>query len=604
MKMLNPFGPNPSFALLARRYHWTAAVVMVLAVVIGFLEGIGIGLLIPLLSTFTAKATTPLGGAVGMIARIADGHDRTERLLIVSSLILFFVLLKSAFQIAENVFLSWIDGRLGHDLRSALSERLHAVGYSFFLVQDPARLLNALATESWKAHDAVRVLLRQIAASGTVVIFAALLVVVSWRLFFFVALGGLITRLVQKQTEGRLRKLSTQTVSTYQALADRELFAVFGARIIRLFNQQKPEHRRFQESSNEARLANFRTDGLAGAQGPLLEAMHGVLFVVVLLIAMFTGTSLPVLAAFLVLMNRLQPHLRTLEQSGALFASAAGHFSEVEWLLAPGNKPPAPGGDRSFQGLNGDIVFENVTFDYGSRGEPALHNATFVLRRGRATALMGGSGAGKSTVINLLCRLLEPGSGAIKIGPQSLSTIKVSEWLDALAIAGQDIDLIDGTIAENIAYGRPGTSLTKIQDAVRAAHATFIDQLPQGLETLVGPRGLSLSGGQRQRVGIARALAREPQLLILDEATNAVDHDTELGILETLQSARTNMTIVVISHRMSTLNFCDDAIVLDRGKVVKEGPFATTLGYYEAQSADATGSDPGPTAPFPARAHS
>jgi subfamily B ATP-binding cassette protein MsbA len=200
---------------------------------------------------------------------------------------------------------------------------------------------------------------------------------------------------------------------------------------------------------------------------------------------------------------------------------------------------------------------------------------------------MGGSGAGKSTVVNLLCRLLEPESGTIKIGTQSLSKIKVAEWLDAIAIAGQDIELIDGTIAENVAYGRPETSISKIEDAIRAAHATFVDQLPQGLQTLVGPRGLSLSGGQRQRVGIARALAREPELLILDEATNAVDNETETGILQTLQMARKEMTIVVISHRMSTLTFCDDAIVLHRGQVVKAGPFASTLEYYATQDAGA-----------------
>jgi subfamily B ATP-binding cassette protein MsbA len=307
--------------------------------------------------------------------------------------------------------------------------------------------------------------------------------------------------------------------------------------------------------------------------------MHGVLFLVVLMTAVFTGVSLPVLAAFLVLMNRVQPHLRLLEQSAASLASAAGPFNEVEWLLKVRDNPPVPRGELAFIGLRNGIEFDKVTFEYGDRGEPALMDASFELRRGRSTALIGGSGAGKSTVINLICRLLEPVSGTIKVDGQPLSRVKISDWLNAIAIAGQDIDLIDGTIAENISYGRPNTERTKIERAARSAGAGFVNDLPQGLETLVGPRGLSLSGGERQRIGIARALAREPDILILDEATNAIDHETETGIIKALQNLPESMTIIVISHRPGTLAFCDDAVVLNRGRVVETGPLSSVLSY-------------------------
>jgi subfamily B ATP-binding cassette protein MsbA len=172
---INPFGANRNVAALASRYYWTAGVIMILAMIIGLLEGAGVGLLIPLLSTFTDSSQTTHGGALGFISRVAEGHGRNERMLIVSSLILFFVLLKSVFQIVANVFASWVDGRIGLAIRGALSERLHAVGYSFFLVQEPARLVNIITTESWKASDAVRVLLTRIAASGTVAVFCSCL---------------------------------------------------------------------------------------------------------------------------------------------------------------------------------------------------------------------------------------------------------------------------------------------------------------------------------------------------------------------------------------------------------------------------------------------
>jgi subfamily B ATP-binding cassette protein MsbA len=243
------------------------------------------------------------------------------------------------------------------------------------------------------------------------------------------------------------------------------------------------------------------------------------------------------------------------------------------------DNPPAPKGELAFTGLRNGIEFDNVSFEYGDRGEPALRNASFQLRRGRSTALIGESGAGKSTVVNLICRLLEPSAGTIRVDGQPLSRIKISEWLNAIAIAGQDIDLIDGTIAENISYGRPDTKRTKIEWAAWSAGAGFVNDLAQGFDTLVGPRGLSLSGGERQRISIARALAREPEILILDEATNAVDYETETSIIKTLQDLPKSMTIIVISHRPSTLAFCDDAIVLSRGRVVETGPLSSVLSY-------------------------
>jgi subfamily B ATP-binding cassette protein MsbA len=580
MKLLNLFGSGSNLTALSRRYLWTAFVVTFLALSIGLLEGVGVSLLIPLLSTFTGSTSAPTtGGALGRIQRFAAGYSRDQRLLVVTSVIFAFVVLKSAFQALANAFESWVEGRVGHHMRCSLSESLHSVGYPFFLLQDPARLINILATESWKASDAVRILLTRIAAAAAILVYSILLPLVSWRLSLVVLAGGLIARWVQKQTDAKLRELSNVTVSANQLLADQMLFTIFGARIIRLFNSQRAEHGRFETVSDRVRCAILRSARQYGIQGPLLEAIHGVLFLVVVLTATFTSVSLPVLIAFLVLMNRVQPHLRLLEQSAASLALATGSFNEIEWLLNMRDKCPAPKGELPFVGLRDGIEFERVTFGYGDRGEPALIDASFEFRRGRSTALIGASGAGKSTVINLICRLLEPVSGTIKVDGQSLERIRISDWLDAIAIAGQDIDLIDGTIAENICYGRPNTERTQIERAARAAGAEFVNDLAQGLETLVGPRGLSLSGGERQRIGIARALARDPEILILDEATNAIDRETELSIIKTLRDLPQSMTIIVISHRPGTLAFCDDAVVLSRGRVVETGSLSSISSY-------------------------
>ncbi len=580
MNVLNPFGANANLARIARRYVWAAPAITVLSILTGLFEGVGISLLMPFLSTLTHTAATPSNGALALVNRFAQGYSRNGRLLLIAGAILLSSVLKNLFRTVQNAYAAWVDGRVGDDIRCALSARLEGVGYAFFLVQDPSRLANILTSESWKASAAVRAVLSRIAAGAATAVFGIMLFIVSWRLSLMVLVGGLAARAAQKYLEGRLTELSHRTVSAKNALADRMLFSVFGARVVRLFNHQQAEHARFAQTSNDVRRVILRVEAVAGTISPLLEALHGLLFVTVMMFAVLTGDSLPVLAAFLVLMNRLQPHLRALEQSGTEFASAAGQLTEVEWLLSDADKPAAPVGHLPYPGLRDTIEFDHVTFGYQVAGaEPALTNACFQLRRGRATALIGESGAGKSTVINLLCRLLEPSLGAIRVDGQPLAEYRVDEWLAGISIAGQDIDLIDGTIAENIAYSLPTIDRERIQAAARLAKADFIEDLPLGLDAFVGPRGLNLSGGQRQRIGLARALARQPQILILDEATNAIDYETENAIIKTLVELKKCMTIVVISHRPGTLAFCDDAVVLCNGRVLESGPLDSTAGY-------------------------
>ena len=580
IKALNPFGENANLFAFIRRYFWTAAVVTLLALVIGLLEGAGVGLLIPLLSTFTNDLDTNRGGTLGFIQRFAGAHNRNERLFIVCSVILACMLLKSGFQIVANRFASRIDGVVGNDIRCSMAGRLQSVGYAFFLVEDPARLLNILSAESWKASEAVRIFLSRIAEAATIVVFGLLLVLVSWKLTLLVAVGGFLTRILQKHGEGRLRILSQQTVSANQNLADRMLFVIFGARLIRVFNTLVLEQHLFEESSDTLRRANLNVENLSGTLGPVLEALHGVLFIIVLLVAVFTGVALPVLAAFLVLMNRLQPHLRAYEQAGAAFAACAAHFREVEWLLDPVGKPLVPQGHLPFSGLHKQIEFQNVTFEYIDRGDPALKEVSFTLRCGRSTALIGNSGAGKSTLVGLLCRLIEPVSGTIRIDDQELSQIRLADWLTTIAVAGQDIDLIDASIAENVSYGRTPLPREEILELMQVSGASFVEDLPHGLDTVVGSQGLALSGGQRQRIGIARALARKPEILIFDEATNAVDSQTEDGIIQNLKSLPFITTLIVISHRRSTLTACDEAVVLDHGRIVRTGPIASIMDSY------------------------
>ena len=562
---------HPNLASICRPYLWATWVVAALASITGLLEGIGISLLIPLLASFSPSFE---GGnqnrAMALLEHFLQGYSHSNRIVLVGGVILGLVILKCLLQACSAAFSAWITGRLGYQIIRVLGRRLHSAHYPFFLENEPGRLLNVLTTEAWKVAETILLLLQQIATAMTVVVFGLLLFLVSWRLSLVLLLGGLLARHLQRRFEHRLRRLGTHTVRYNEALGNRMLTAVFGARVIRLFHTQDLEQERLEAVADNLRVFLLKSAQVMAVRGPILESARTALLLVVLLTAILYGASLPVLAAFLALMNRLQPHLQLLEQSSASLASASAHFDEVEWLLAAASAVPEQMGRHPLAHFS-ELRFDEVTFQYPSRNEPAIENVSFVLRRGAPTALVGQSGSGKSTIIHLLTRLLQPTRGVILVNETPLSEIRLLDWLAACAVAGQDIDLVDGTIAENVAYGNAGLERSLVEEAIRSASAEFVYNLPQGLDTVVGRLGLGLSGGQRQRIGIARALARKPDFLILDEATNAIDEETEGIVVSTLRSLPKEMLVLVVSHRPTTLAFCTEQIVLSQGRVVRSG---------------------------------
>ncbi|HET9327811.1 MAG TPA: ABC transporter ATP-binding protein [Candidatus Eisenbacteria bacterium] len=221
--------------------------------------------------------------------------------------------------------------------------------------------------------------------------------------------------------------------------------------------------------------------------------------------------------------------------------------------------------------LRGDVLFENVTFEYNP-GQPVLRNVSFHARPGSTTALVGSSGSGKSTLISLVMAFNRPLSGRVMVDGRDLSTVKLEDYRSHLGAVFQDNFLFDGTVAENIAFSRPGATLEDIRAASRIAHCEeFILDFPKGYETVVGERGIKLSGGQRQRVAIARAILADPKLLILDEATSSLDSESEGMIQEGLRALRQGRTTFVIAHRLSTIQSADQILVLEGGEIVEQG---------------------------------
>jgi subfamily B ATP-binding cassette protein MsbA len=221
--------------------------------------------------------------------------------------------------------------------------------------------------------------------------------------------------------------------------------------------------------------------------------------------------------------------------------------------------------------LEGEIRLENVSFEY-AEGAPVLQDVSFVLLPGQVGALVGGSGAGKSTIANLIPRFYDIDSGSVQVDGHDVRDVRVQSLRRQIGIVPQETVLFAGTIRENIAYGRPDATDAEIEAAAQAANAAeFIERLPDRYHTLVGERGHTLSGGQRQRIAIARAILKDPRILILDEATSALDARSEGLVREALEQLMVNRTTLVIAHRLSTIRNADLILVMERGRIVEKG---------------------------------
>jgi ABC-type multidrug transport system fused ATPase/permease subunit len=523
-----------------------------------------------------------LPGPLAALGQVIASVPPELRLLTVAAIIFATILLKAVVLGANAIIVAWVDGRAGHDIRCALSRQLLNVGYGFHIGSDPARLVTILGTEAWRASDAIRTIFSMVAAAGAVAVFGLILVAVEWRLALAVLVGVLAIRAAQSVAASRLGALSQRVAEGNRRLSTKMLLNVDAARLIRVFGQEGHEARRFEAASNEVRRAMLTVETASAPLAPAIEVLHAALFIAILLGAQMTGIAVPVIVGFLVLLYRMQPHLRRLSQARLDLAASRGSIAEVEWLLEPCDKPPPPSGRLPFERLTGPIVFEEVGFAYANRPDagPALFGLSFRLLPNRATALIGPSGAGKTTVVNLLCRLLDPTSGRIIVDGVDLKEIDPFPWRSRIGLAGQDIELIDGTVAENIAYGHAQATFKQIAEAAGLADAHgFIDALPDGYATRVGSRGLSLSGGQRQRIGLARALVRNPEILILDEAMSAVDWMSETAIVSLLRGRLKGTTVIIISHRASTLACCEEGVVIEAGRLLEAGPLNRLRAY-------------------------
>ena len=397
-----------------------------------------------------------------------------------------------------------------------------------------------------------------------------------WLLLAAVALAVAITAL-QKILEPRVRAGAQRQVAVDQAISARAVEDYQALRLLHSSGQLELADKQLQGLMGEMEAA-FRGQARRLALLEPVASFLPILAVAVIvslslvLLGVQAGQVLPGLVTFVLALQRLNVRLGGIASSWNGLANNSARLALTDQILKRSDKQFRRIGGLPFQGLTRKIRFEAVGLRYSHDQPAALTQLSFNLPRGKTLALVGPSGAGKSSIADLLVGLYAPSQGQIWVDDQPLSALDLPSWQKRLGVVSQDTFLFNASIADNLCFGLGGVSQQQLELAAAQAQAAgFIEALPEGYNTLVGERGYRLSGGQRQRLSLARALLRQPELLILDEATSALDSQSERLVQEAIQQVEGHCTVLVIAHRLSTIVNADQILVLDRGRIIQRG---------------------------------
>ena len=471
--------------------------------------------------------------------------------------------------------LAWVSERIAADLRSRTYAHMQSLSLDFFATRRTGDLISRVSSDTERINNYLSMHLIDFSSNVLLVILTGVVLVWISPQLALVTLAPFpfVVWLVNGVRE-RMRRGFTRAGTAWADMTSLLADAIPGARVVKAFAQEARECGRFEAANQGVLVANDRVNVIWSFFGPLVSLANELGLLVVWAAGAWLvfgeGLTVGALTAFLAYIGRFYGRLESMvrmvpaTQRAATSAERIFEILDCVPTVAEPARPVEPGR------LRGRIEVDGVRFRYGAR--EVLHGIDLVIQPGEMIGLVGASGSGKSTLANLVCRFQDPSAGSIRVDGIDLRNLSIRAYRANLGVVLQEPFLFFGTVAENIAYGRPEASREEIVAAARAAGAhEFILRLPAAYDSKVGERGSSLSGGERQRISIARALLVDPRILILDEATSAVDPETEAVIQAAIDRLVTGRTTIAIAHRLSTLRRADRIVVLDQGRIVEVG---------------------------------
>ncbi len=482
----------------------------------------------------------------------------------------------------QTVIMTRVGQTVLTDLQNRLFRHLLHMDLTFFAAHRTGTLISRLTTDIAAMRMAVSTALTGLGRESLSIVFLVGVMFYQDWLLATVAFVAFPATVIPISTLGRrLRRVTADTQAQTGAFMTLVEQSLSGIRLVKAYRMESYEAARAQALTTTIRDMVIRAERVKALASPLMETLGGVAVTIVIVYGGWRVINGDTSAgAFFSFITALLSAYRPMKALANANANVNEGLAGAQRLFAVLDTKPAMAeklGATALQVSRGELRFDGVTFSYGGEME-ALKGISFTAPSGKTTALVGPSGAGKTTILNLIPRFYDVTAGAILIDGQNVTNVTLASLRDSIALVSQDVVLFDDTLRANIRYGRPSASDAEVEQAARAAGAhEFVASLPQGYDTMVGERGQTLSGGQRQRVAIARALLKDAPILLLDEATSALDAESERQVQAALERLKQGRTTLVIAHRLSTVAAADQICVVDQGGVVETGDHGALL---------------------------
>ena len=583
---------NKLLLKFARQYP----LLIFLTIILGFsgalFNGVGTALVVPLLLAFVGQGDILLKGGPPILTKFTslfDGLPDNTRLVAMFSTVILTIILKNAANYANTLVAGHLSRSLVNSMRLEGLQIILDVDLDFYSKNKIGYITNRINQEVGRAAGAIRTAITMFSTIITITVFVWFLVSLSWQLtiisIFLLFIVAIANQFFIKRSKkfGRILSQKSREYSN-------KLFEILtGIRLIKTVSTETDEYQKIETIVRAREEADFQAQANSALLGPFNE-VSGIISVLIMVVIgsyLFSDQSdtfSTILLTYLVFLFRLLPIVSQLNKGRNRFANVSHSVQIATNFLQKDNKPIMTKGEKSYTKLEQGIRLEDLSFAYPNHENLVLDKVNLWIPKGKTIALVGASGAGKSTLADLLPRFYDPTKGKITLDGTDLRDYDIKTVRQSMGVVSQDTFLFNHSVSYNIAYGRENATEEEIIEAAKRANAyEFIVNLPQGFDTEIGDRGILLSGGQKQRMAIARALLRNPDILILDEATSALDTVSERLVQQAIDELCRDRTTLVIAHRLSTIRKAYQIVVLDKGQVVEIGNHEELLrknGYY------------------------
>jgi ATP-binding cassette subfamily C protein len=546
--------------------------------VAGVLEGVAVASLAPLLQLMgqtSGQPATPTDAVGALSAGILGAFDLPFTLATSLLVTLVFITASQLANLGHARLLSSSVAKLQVTLRTKLYQDLIAADWPFFVRQKSSDLATTVVSLTMRAGEAYRTVVQLIGTALVVVFYLVLATRISLALTVIIGLGGAAIVLVLRRRAERGRMIGEAINETDFDIWSDASEHLAAAKTLKAYSLEAKATnglgqiaRRFGDLQYQLEM-NLST----------LRYLFELISTLAVLIGIFVGVtylqlSVSSLVVFLLVFYRVSPRISAMQGLQSQTLSNVPAMRAVEELDEGALRAREPSGDDAVLPLERAVALEDVDFEYGPDA-CVLEAVSLAIPRGQTTAIVGPSGSGKTTIVDLILGLLTPTRGAVRVDDAPLSDLDLAAWRSRIGYVAQDGSLFHDTVAANIRLGRISATDAEIVEAARLAFADeFIQDLPDGYDTVVGDRGVRLSGGQRQRIALARALVRKPEILVLDEATSALDAESEEKILQAVDRLARRTTIVIVTHRLATVRGADTIHFLEKGRIVESGSWS------------------------------